>query len=79
MEVFELEFLSETEVAYHVEALRMMRGTEFTVREGKGEGRRRGKEGGREERGEEGEGEGRRGREGGREGGRDTSYTIIYR
>ena len=36
VEVFELEFLNETEVAYHAEALRMMRDTEFTVREGEG-------------------------------------------
>lgn len=30
-EVFELEFLRETEGVYHAEALRMMRDTEFTV------------------------------------------------
>ncbi len=30
-EVFELEFLRETEVVYRAEALRMMRDTEFTV------------------------------------------------
>ena len=30
-EVFEIEFLRETEVVYHSEALRMMRDPEFTV------------------------------------------------
>ena len=30
-EVFELEFLRETETLYHAESLRMMRDNEFTV------------------------------------------------
>ena len=31
-EVFELEFLRETEILYHAESLRIMRDNEFTVR-----------------------------------------------
>ena len=30
-DIFEIEFLQETEAMYHAEALRMLRDTEFTV------------------------------------------------